>query len=32
LLEEAQKRGQIELEMDERSGGYIVRRVSRTSA
>jgi uncharacterized protein (TIGR00288 family) len=32
LLEQAQKRGQIELEMDERSGGYIVRRVKRTTA
>jgi uncharacterized protein (TIGR00288 family) len=25
LLEEAQKRGQLELELDEKSGGYIVR-------
>jgi uncharacterized protein (TIGR00288 family) len=30
LLEEAQDRGQIQLEMDERSGGYIVRSVSRS--
>ncbi len=27
MLEEAQARGALELEMDERSGGYIVRRV-----
>ena len=27
LLEEARSRGQIELELDERSGGYIIRRV-----
>ena len=31
LLEEAQARDQIELEMDERSGGYIVRSISRKS-
>ena len=29
LLEEAQARGLVELESDERSGGYVVRRVSR---
>jgi uncharacterized protein (TIGR00288 family) len=29
LLEEAQARGRLELEMDERSGGYIVKNVSR---
>ena len=29
LLEEAQDRGQIQLETDERSGGYIVRSISR---
>ncbi len=28
LLEEAQARGQLELELDERSGGYIIRQVS----
>ena len=28
LLEEAQTRGLLELESDERSGGYVVRRVS----
>jgi uncharacterized protein (TIGR00288 family) len=28
LLEEAQARGQVELELDERSGGYIIRRVA----
>jgi len=27
LLEEAQARGQVELELDERSGGYIIRQV-----
>lgn len=27
LLEEAQSRGQLELELDERSGGYIIRRI-----
>lgn len=27
LLEEGQARGQLELELDERSGGYIIRRV-----
>jgi hypothetical protein len=25
LLEEAQKRGQLALELDEKSGGYVVR-------
>ena len=29
LLEEAQARGQVDLELDERSGGYIIREVSR---
>jgi uncharacterized protein (TIGR00288 family) len=29
LLEEAQARGQLELELDERSGGYIIRKVVR---
>jgi uncharacterized protein (TIGR00288 family) len=29
LLEEAQSRGQLDLELDERSGGYIIRRVTR---
>ncbi len=29
LLEEAQARDLIELEMDERSGGYIVRNIKR---
>ena len=29
LLEEAQSRGQLELELDERSGGYIIRKVNR---
>ena len=29
LLEEAQTRGFVELESDERSGGYVVRRISR---
>ena len=28
LLEEAQARGQLDLELDERSGGYIVRRIA----
>lgn len=28
LLEEAQARGQVDLELDERSGGYIIRKVS----
>jgi len=28
LLEEAQVRGQVDLELDERSGGYIIRRVT----
>ncbi len=31
LLEEAQARRQLELEMDERSGGYVIRRVARES-
>lgn len=30
LLEEAQTRGQLELEMDERSGGYVILRVPRS--
>jgi len=29
LLEEAQARGQLDLELDERSGGYIIRKVAR---
>ncbi len=29
LLEEAQTRGQVDLELDERSGGYIIRKVVR---
>jgi hypothetical protein len=29
LLEEAQARGQVDLELDERSGGYIIRQVVR---
>ena len=29
MAEEAQARGRLELEMDERSGGYIVKNVSR---
>jgi hypothetical protein len=29
LLEEAQVRGQVDLELDERSGGYIIRKVIR---
>jgi uncharacterized protein (TIGR00288 family) len=29
LLEEAQARGQVDLELDERSGGYIIRKVVR---
>ncbi len=29
LLEEAQRRGQLELEMDERSGGYVIRALTR---
>jgi uncharacterized LabA/DUF88 family protein len=28
LLEEAQARGHVELELDEKSGGYVIRRVS----
>lgn len=31
VLEEAQSRGLLELELDERSGGYVVRSVSRSS-
>jgi uncharacterized protein (TIGR00288 family) len=31
VLEEAQNRGQLELEMDERSGGYVIRSISRQS-
>ena len=31
LLEEAQARGQLELERDERSGGYVIRSVTRSS-
>jgi hypothetical protein len=31
LLEEAQARGQLELELDERSGGYVIRGIARTS-
>jgi len=31
LLEEAQARGQLELERDERSGGYVIRSVTRES-
>jgi hypothetical protein len=31
LLEEAQARGLLELEMDQRSGGYVIRRVARES-
>jgi len=29
LLEEAQSRGQLDLELDERSGGYIIRKINR---
>ena len=29
LLEEAQARGQLDLELDERSGGYLIRKVRR---
>ncbi|MGE0120415.1 MAG: NYN domain-containing protein [Dongiaceae bacterium] len=29
LLEEAQKRGQLAIEMDEKSGGYVIRSVTR---
>ena len=28
LLEEAQSRGYLDLELDERSGGYIIRRIT----
>ena len=28
LLEEAQARGQLELEMDEKSGGYVIRKIT----
>lgn len=31
LLEEAQARGQLELEMDQKSGGYVIRSVTRDS-
>jgi uncharacterized protein (TIGR00288 family) len=31
LLEEAQARGQLELEMDKRSGGYVVRSITQPS-
>ncbi len=31
LLEEAQKREQLELELDEKSGGYVVKALSKTS-
>jgi uncharacterized protein (TIGR00288 family) len=31
LLEEAQARGQLELEMDKRSGGYVIRSVTQPS-
>ena len=31
LLEEAAERGHLELEMDEKSGGYVVRRVNRVN-
>jgi hypothetical protein len=31
LLEEAQARGQLELEMDKRSGGYVVRSLTQPS-
>jgi uncharacterized protein (TIGR00288 family) len=31
LLEEAQARGQLKLELDERSGGYVIRSVARES-
>ncbi len=31
LLEEAQARDQLELEMDERSGGYVICRIARTA-
>jgi hypothetical protein len=31
LLEEAAERGQLELERDEKSGGYIIRRIDRRS-
>jgi hypothetical protein len=30
-LEEAAERGQLELERDEKSGGYIIRRIDRRS-
>jgi uncharacterized protein (TIGR00288 family) len=30
LLEEAQNRGELELELDEKSGGYIIRALTRT--
>ena len=31
LLEEAQARGQLKLELDERSGGYVIRSINRES-
>jgi hypothetical protein len=31
LLEEAQARGQLELEMDKRSGGYVIRSIAHPS-
>ena len=31
LLEEAQARGQLKLELDERSGGYVIRSITRES-
>jgi uncharacterized protein (TIGR00288 family) len=31
LLEEAAERGQLDLEMDEKSGGYVIRRVHRAN-
>lgn len=31
LLEEAQARGQLELELDDRSGGYVIRGITRQS-
>ena len=31
LLEEAQARGQLDLELDDRSGGYVIRAIGRDS-
>jgi hypothetical protein len=31
LLEGAQARGELELEMDEKSGGYVIRSITRPS-